>query len=79
MHFQPLSSDSFSMRQKRLMRLQVMLTIDELATLDDWRFRHRMPSRAEAVRSLLRRGLGLGGRAHVDSVDSRHAGQRARK
>jgi hypothetical protein len=38
-------------------RLQIMLTNEELAALDDWRFRRRMPSRASAVRELLKRGL----------------------
>jgi len=38
-------------------RLQIMLTEEELAALDDWRFAFRMPSRAAAVRELLRRGL----------------------
>ena len=38
-------------------RLQIMLTPDELKTLDDWRFKRRMPSRAAAVRELLKRGL----------------------
>lgn len=38
-------------------RLQIMLTEDELKALDDWRFERRMPSRAAAVRELLRRGL----------------------
>jgi hypothetical protein len=38
-------------------RLQVMLTAEELSALDDWRFARRMPSRASAIRELLRRGL----------------------
>ncbi|HEX3700730.1 MAG TPA: hypothetical protein VHV27_08665 [Phenylobacterium sp.] len=38
-------------------RLQIMLTEEELSALDDWRFSQRMPSRAAAVRELLRRGL----------------------
>lgn len=38
-------------------RLQIMLTQEELAALDDWRFSRRMPSRAAAVRELLKRGL----------------------
>lgn len=38
-------------------RLQIMLTLAEIAALDDWRFSRRMPSRAAAVRELLRRGL----------------------
>ena len=40
-------------------RLQILLNAEELAALDDWRFAQRMPSRAAAVRELLRRGLGL--------------------
>lgn len=42
-------------------RLQIMLTPEELAALDDWRFSRRMPSRAAAVRELLRRGLAAEG------------------
>ena len=38
-------------------RLQIMLTDDELKAVDDWRFKTRMPSRASAVRELLKRGL----------------------
>jgi hypothetical protein len=38
-------------------RLQIMLTGEELAAVDDWRFTRRMPSRAAAVRELLKRGL----------------------
>jgi hypothetical protein len=38
-------------------RLQIMLTQVELKALDDWRFARRMPSRAAAVRELLRLGL----------------------
>jgi hypothetical protein len=38
-------------------RLQIMLTQEELEALDDWRFARRMPSRAAAVRELLRLGL----------------------
>jgi hypothetical protein len=42
-------------------RLQIMLTSEELAALDDWRFSRRMPSRAAAVRELLKRGLAAEG------------------
>ena len=38
-------------------RLQIMLTEEELSAVDDWRFKRRMPSRAAAVRELLKRGL----------------------
>jgi len=42
-------------------RLQIMLSGDELAALENWRFDKRMPSRAAAVRELLRRGLAAEG------------------
>jgi hypothetical protein len=42
-------------------RLQIMLSAEELAALDDWRFKWRMPSRASAIRELLRRGLAAEG------------------
>jgi hypothetical protein len=38
-------------------RLQVMLNPAELEMIDNWRFSKRMPSRASAVRELLKRGL----------------------
>ena len=41
----------------RLERLQIMLDAEELKALDDWRFQKRMPSRAAAVREIIRRGL----------------------
>lgn len=47
--------------QNRDERLQIMLTQEELSALDDWRFARRMPSRAAAVRELLRRGLAAEG------------------
>lgn len=43
--------------EKRGERLQVMLSPEELILLDDFRFRHRMPTRAAAVRELMRLGL----------------------
>jgi hypothetical protein len=42
-------------------RLQIMLTKEELDALDTWRFGKRMPSRAAAVRELLKRGLSAEG------------------
>jgi hypothetical protein len=38
-------------------RLQVMLSPEELSALDDFRFTHRMPTRAAAVRELFKLGL----------------------
>jgi hypothetical protein len=48
-------------------RLQIMLSQHELGLLDDFRFNQRMPSRAAAVRELLRRGLA----AEVRAADAR--------
>jgi hypothetical protein len=45
------------MNDMRGERLQVMLSPDELAAIDDFRFKHRMPTRAAAVRELLKLGL----------------------
>jgi hypothetical protein len=42
-------------------RLQIMLTTEELEALDSWRFAKRMPSRAAAIRELLKRGLAAEG------------------
>jgi hypothetical protein len=42
-------------------RLQIMLNPEELTALDNFRFKHRMPSRAAAVRELLKRGLAAEG------------------
>jgi hypothetical protein len=42
-------------------RLQLMLSGEELMLLDNFRFTTRMPSRAAAVRELLRRGLSAEG------------------
>ena len=45
----------------REQRLQIMLTEQELSAIDDWRFARRMPTRAAAVRELLKRGLAAEG------------------
>ncbi len=44
-------------------RLQIMLDADELRAVDTFRFEHRMPSRAAAVRELFRLGLSVAGTA----------------
>lgn len=41
----------------RGVRLQIMLSPEELEAVDDFRFKQRMPSRAAAVRELFRLGL----------------------
>ncbi len=60
------------MNDTRGERLQVMLSPAELAAIDDFRFKHRMPTRAAAVRELLKFGLaasGIDGGAGVKSSD----------
>lgn len=47
-------------------RLQIMLTKEELEALDTWRFSRRMPSRAAAIRELLKRGLAAEGFSVAD-------------
>lgn len=43
--------------EERDIRLQVMLRPAEMKAIEEWRFSRRMPSRAAAIRELLRRGL----------------------
>jgi hypothetical protein len=42
-------------------RLQIMLSPEELTVVDNFRFEHRMPSRAAAARELFRLGLAAAG------------------
>jgi len=42
---------------EREIRLQIMISPEELEAVETWRFKSRMPSRASAIRELLRRGL----------------------
>jgi len=46
---------------EREIRLQIMISPDELDAVETWRFKSRMPSRASAIRELLRRGLAAEG------------------
>ena len=54
-------------------RMQIMLTAAEVAALDDWRFAKRMPSRAAAIRELLKRGLA------ADGFDAADAGSQSKQ
>jgi hypothetical protein len=47
-------------------RLQIMLTHEELRIVDTWRFAKRMPSRAAAIRELLKRGIQSEGFGEVE-------------
>lgn len=49
------------MQDLRGERLQIMLTPEELSLIDDFRYEHRMPTRAAAVRELLKMGLAAKG------------------
>lgn len=51
-------------------RLQIMLDADELRAVDTFRFEHRMPSRAAAVRELFRLGLSAAGKVAGDGGKS---------
>ena len=42
---------------ERSQRLQVMLSAEELAAVDEFRFENRLPTRVAAVRELMRHGL----------------------
>lgn len=57
-------------------RLQIMLAPEELKAVDNFRFEHRMPSRAAAVRELLRHGLAAVGVSVLENagVKSREYG-----
>jgi hypothetical protein len=53
-------------------RLQLMLEADELRAIDDFRYANRMPSRAAAIRELLRRGLE--GQGYVADITGARSG-----
>jgi hypothetical protein len=56
-------------------RLQIMLSPGELKAVDNFRFRHRIPSRAAAVRELLRQGIAaVGAVVENTGVKSREYG-----
>jgi hypothetical protein len=52
----------------REVRLQIMLSPNELTAVDNFRFEHRMPSRAAAVRELLRFGIAAAGSTVADNT-----------
>lgn len=41
----------------RDVKLQLMMARSEIDAIDDWRFRHRITTRAAAIRILLKRGM----------------------
>ena len=68
--------------REREERVQIMLSPDELAAVDDFRFKNRMPSRSAALREVLRRGLTVLGQVKLSGSQSGDFGvlkQRPRK
>ena len=54
--------------RKRGERLQMMLDPEGLDAVDDFRFKKRMPSRAAAVRELLKRTAAVGAKSSAYGV-----------
>ena len=55
-------------------RLQIMLTPEELTAIYDFRFKRRMPTRAAAVRELLKFGLASASIVTADGSKSSNYG-----
>lgn len=55
-------------------RVQMMMAPEELAAIENFRFKHRIPSRAAALREILRRGLAAPGKVESDGAKSRDFG-----
>ena len=54
--------------RKRGERLQIMLDPEELDAVDDFCFKKRMPSRAAAVRELIKRTAAVGAKSSAYGV-----------
>ncbi len=50
---------------QRTERVPIMMTKDEVAELDDWRFANRIDSRSEAIRKLVKAGVGCNSAPHA--------------
>jgi hypothetical protein len=57
------------MGRSRTERLQVNLSFEEIAAIDEFRFRAGMPTRTAAVRELLKRGLDAQNRPPPNAKD----------
>lgn len=62
------------MQDPRGERLQIMLSQEELRLVDDFRFKYRMPTRAAAVRELLKLGMASQGIVDGDGSKSSNYG-----
>lgn len=50
-------SDADERQEKRISKLQILVTDSELEDIDDWRFENRAPNRSAAVRALIVLGM----------------------
>ena len=55
-------------------RVHLMLSASEMQEVEDFRFKHRMPSRAAALREVLRRGLAVSGAVKANGAQSGNFG-----
>ena len=62
------------MNKIREERLQIMLSPAELEVIDNFRFLHRMPTRAAAIGELLKLGLAASGSPIADGSKSSNYG-----
>jgi hypothetical protein len=74
LHCSFFSGSGAAMNDLRGERLQIMLSPEELSVVDDFRFQHRMPTRAAAVRELLRLGLASVGETAGPGIKSSNYG-----
>src|SRR5580692_10500234 len=74
LHSSFFSGSEAAMNDLRGERLQIMLSPEELSVIDDFRFQHRMPTRAAAVRELLRLGLAAIGESAGSGMKSSNYG-----
>ena len=62
--------------QPRIERVPLLLTKDELQDLDDWQFAHRMRTRSDAVRKMMRIAIDVtAGKSESESAASAPAAQ----
>ena len=59
--------------EKRLVKLQILVTDSELASIDDWRFVNRSDNRSSAVRELMAIGLEMTSRVPKTCTPSSRA------
>ena len=57
-------------KRERNERMQFMLSEQELVALNEFRFKHHLPSLAAAIREALRRGLRVSEKLTVDGSQS---------